>query len=187
VSYPLIPAQLSLISLFTIGVPAFLLSQAPTKDLIRGSFVLNVMHKALPIGLTDFIIVALTMLFGYLFGLDWENMSTVSAILVLIAGFIAVWRAAQPRTPFKMVVFCGCLLGSIICYIVLPDFFGMSHMSIKSVALLLLLASVIWPVLTLVNIWTNWFLKHANNYAQKLKKRRIALREKILQNARQSD
>ncbi len=187
VSYPLIPAQLSLISLFTIGVPAFLLSQAPTKDLIRGSFVLNVMHKALPIGLTDFIIVALTMLLGYLFSLDWENMSTVSAILVLIAGFIAVWRAAQPRTPFKMVVFCGCLLGSIICYIVLPDFFGMSHMSIQSVALLLLLASVIWPVLTLVNIWTNWFLKHANNYAQKIKKRRISLREKLLQSSRQSE
>ena len=180
VTYPLVPAQLSLISLFTIGTPAFLLSQAPTKDLIRGSFVYNVLKKALPIGMTNFVIVALAMLLSHIFGLDHENTSTVAAILVLITGFIAVWRAASPRSTYKSAVFYGCVLGAIISYIVLPDFFGMSHMSIRSVALLLLLAGIIWPILILVSIFTNWLLDKANSYFEKAKQKKIDLKEKIL-------
>ena len=49
-SYPLKPYQISLISMFTIGIPAFLLAMEPNKKMIHGNFLSNVLLKALPAG-----------------------------------------------------------------------------------------------------------------------------------------
>ncbi len=185
VAYPLRAAQLSLISLFTIGTPAFLLSQAPTKDLIRGSFVYNVMRKALPIGVADSIIVAITMLLGYLFGLDQENISTVSAVLVTILGFFAVFRAARPRTTYKMAIFFGCLLGAILSYALLPDFFGMSHLHARAIVLCGILIGLIWPILHLINLGTDKLLDKVNDYAKKLAEKRRELFKKKRESGQQ--
>ena len=47
-TYPLEPSQISLISMFTIGVPAFFLALEPNKNRIKGHFLTNVFLKALP-------------------------------------------------------------------------------------------------------------------------------------------
>ena len=57
ITYPLEPAQVSLISMFTIGAPGFLLALEPNKNRIEGRFITNVLLKALPGGLTDVIAV----------------------------------------------------------------------------------------------------------------------------------
>ena len=49
-TYPLEPAQISFVSMFTIGVPGFLLALEPNKNRIKGSFLKNVLIKALPEG-----------------------------------------------------------------------------------------------------------------------------------------
>lgn len=63
-NYPLEPAQISLVSLFTIGIPGFMLALEPNKDRIKGHFLKNVMLKALPGGLTDVIAVAALVIFA---------------------------------------------------------------------------------------------------------------------------
>src|SRR5699024_6059866 len=55
IEYPLEPSQISLISMFTIGVPGFLLALEPNKNIIKGHFITNVLLTALPAGLTDFV------------------------------------------------------------------------------------------------------------------------------------
>lgn len=47
INYPLEPSQISLISMFTIGVPAFFLALQPNKNIIQGHFLSNVLIKAL--------------------------------------------------------------------------------------------------------------------------------------------
>lgn len=47
-TYPLEPSQVSLISMFTIGIPAFFLALEPNKNIIKGHFLTNVFLKALP-------------------------------------------------------------------------------------------------------------------------------------------
>ena len=47
ITYPLEPAQISLVSMFTIGAPGFLLALEPNRDRIKGHFLTNVMFKAL--------------------------------------------------------------------------------------------------------------------------------------------
>lgn len=46
ITYPLEPAQISLVSMFTIGAPGFLLALEPNRDRIKGHFLTNVMFKA---------------------------------------------------------------------------------------------------------------------------------------------
>ena len=41
--YPLEPSQVSLISMFTIGIPSFILALEPNKNPIRGRFLTNVL------------------------------------------------------------------------------------------------------------------------------------------------
>ena len=67
ITYPLEPSQISLISMFTIGLPGFLLALEPNRDRIEGNFMVNVMLKALPAGLTDVLSVGALVICGQVF------------------------------------------------------------------------------------------------------------------------
>ena len=77
-TYPLGPSQISLISMFTIGIPGFFLSLQPNKNVIKGHFLQNVLLKALPAGLTDVLVVAALAIFSQTFGVSGADLSTAS-------------------------------------------------------------------------------------------------------------
>ena len=58
-SYPLRPAQIALISAFTIGLPSFLLALENKYNRIRGKFIPNVLSRAIPGGITDMLAVSM--------------------------------------------------------------------------------------------------------------------------------
>ena len=74
-TYPLEPSQISLISMFTIGVPAFFLALEPNKNIIKGHFLTNVFLKALPAALTDVLAVGALVIFGRTFGVSSADIS----------------------------------------------------------------------------------------------------------------
>ncbi|MBQ8119974.1 MAG: cation-translocating P-type ATPase, partial [Ruminococcus sp.] len=84
VVYPLTPPQITLISAFTIGIPAFLLSQVPDHFLIHGHFMKNVLLKALPGGITDVMVVVIAVIFGRIFEVSQGEIATASTILLSI-------------------------------------------------------------------------------------------------------
>ena len=71
ITYPMEPSQISLISMFTIGVPGFFLAFQPNKERIQGHFLSNVFLKALPAGLTDVLMVGALVVFGKTFGVKY--------------------------------------------------------------------------------------------------------------------
>ena len=75
ITYPLEPSQISLISMFTIGLPGFLLALEPNRDRIEGNFMVNVMLKALPAGLTDVLSVGALVICGQVFNLPSEDIA----------------------------------------------------------------------------------------------------------------
>ena len=56
-AYPLTPNQVSLISFFNIGLPAFLLAFEPNEERREGSFLSDVLVRSLPAALTYFLIL----------------------------------------------------------------------------------------------------------------------------------
>lgn len=169
ITYPLVPAQISLISAFTIGIPGFLLSQAPNHDLIRGNFVSNILKRATPGGLTDVVLVAAMVILGTIFSLPSTDVSTACAVLIAVVGLAMVWEASKPIDWYKKTCFIACLVGLIFCYIFLNDFFGMSRISIQTAVILLALMALSYPVLKHMHKFVDWLWKAGGKFIARVR------------------
>lgn len=147
INYPLEPSQISLISMFTIGVPAFLLALQPNKNVIRGRFLSNVMIKALPAGITDFLVVGALVIFGQVFEVAEPDISTACTMLLAIVGFMILYHISKPMNAPRWCIWGGCITGLIICSLFLSDLFAIGRMSGKCIMLFVLFAIVTEPVL----------------------------------------
>lgn len=137
--YPLEPSQVSLISMFTIGIPSFVLALEPNKELIRGHFLTNVLVRALPAGLTDFIVVSGLVIFCREFQVDLDCLSTSCTILVAIVGFMILHRIARPMNTGHIVMLVGVIAGWILCMLFGGSFFGITGISKQCEMLMVIL------------------------------------------------
>ncbi len=152
VKYPLEPSQVSLISMFTIGIPAFLLSQVPNKEIIKGNFLKNILYKAVPGGLVGTIIVAAMVTFGTIFGASNNDISSSSTILLAIIGLMVLLNISKPMDKYKWAIWGLCTMGLTISILFLKDLFALTeNMSIQGILLCInfaLISEVILRYLT---------------------------------------
>lgn len=135
VTYPLTPSQITLISLFTIGIPAFLLSQVPDHDLIKGHFMKNVILRALPGALTDVFVVVAMVVFGTIFGVTQDEITTSSTVLLSVVGIMVLYRISKPMDDYKRAIVFGCAAGLIVGFRLMGGIFGTTSLSTKSLLL----------------------------------------------------
>lgn len=147
INYPLEPSQISLISMFTIGIPAFFLALQPNHNRIEGHFLTNVLLKALPAGLTDFLIVGALVIFGQEFAVSPIDISTACTMLLAIVGFMILYRICQPMNALRWVILLGCIAGLILCSVFLSDLFAITGMSTKCVMLFVIFSIATEPIL----------------------------------------
>lgn len=124
--YPLLPAQISLISMFTIGLPAFLLSQAPNTDLIKGKFINNIIKKSLTTGILDTIVIITIVIIGKICGLKEEFVAALCTIGLACVGIFIIYRISKPMNLYKWCVIVVCIIGLIIGFTILGNLFGIN-------------------------------------------------------------
>ncbi|MCQ2408087.1 MAG: cation-translocating P-type ATPase [Oscillospiraceae bacterium] len=129
ITYPLTPSQITLISTFTIGLPAFLLSQVPDHFMIKGKFAQNVVQRALPGALTDLIVVMAMVTFGKIFEVSQEEITTASTLLLSIVGFLFLRHICKPHTAFKSSVRLLCIAGLLFAFRIFDSVFDMEPLS----------------------------------------------------------
>lgn len=147
INYPLEPSQISLISMFTIGVPAFFLALQPNKNIIQGHFLSNVLIKALPAGITDFLVVGALVVFGQVFEVGETDIATACTMLLAIVGFVILYNISKPMNALRWCVWGGCIVGLLGCSIYLGDLFAMRGMSTKCIMLFVVFAIITEPAL----------------------------------------
>lgn len=136
VRYPLEPAQVSLISTFTIGMPAFLLSQVPNEGLITGHFLKNILFKAVPGGIVDTFIVAAMVVFATIFGASSSDISTASTILLAMVGMMVLYNISKPMDKIKWGIWILSLICIVLSFIFFKDLFSLAEsMSIQGTLL----------------------------------------------------
>ena len=135
-SYPLKPSQITLISLFTIGAPSFVLSLEPNKNRIKGSFFGNVFKMAAPAGITTLISVSSLVVFGQVFSIDSDCISTSCTVLVGLVGFMILAKVAQPPNKLHVGLIVVMLMGMAYCLFFVKDFFGIEPISTQAAMLL---------------------------------------------------
>ena len=151
-TYPLEPSQISLISMFTIGVPAFFLALEPNKNIIRGHFLTNVFLKALPAAITDALAVGALVIFGKTFGVDSADISTAATMLLAIVGFMILYKISAPMNKIRAAILGGCTVGLVFCSIFLNNLFAITKMTTECVMLLIVFAIATEPVLRYLTI-----------------------------------
>lgn len=155
ITYPLKPSQISLISLFTIGIPALILSQMPNQDMIRGKFMTNILLKAFPAGITDTIIVAAMVFFGNAYNVEQTDIATASTILLCIVGLMILFEISRPMNVYKMTLWIFCIFGLAFCMIFISDLFGISGMSTKAILLCINFAIIAEPFMRYLTMLFN--------------------------------
>jgi cation-transporting ATPase E len=169
VNYPLEPSQISLISMFTIGIPAFVMSLEQNTDQIRGHFLSNVLFKALPGGLTDFIVVSALYLFCMEFNVSANDVSTSSTIILAIVGLMILYQIASPMTKLHWILWFCMAAGLLYCMIFVRGLFGITSISFKCVLLLVLFAIITEPTFRYLSIGIK---KLSNIYMQRKQKQK---------------
>lgn len=129
ITYPLEPSQISLISMFTIGLPGFLLALEPNRDRIEGNFMVNVMLKALPAGLTDVLSVGALVICGQVFNLPSEDIATAGTMLLAVVGFMIIIKISHPFNKMKYGVLLINIIGLLFCGLFLGKLFAIDSIS----------------------------------------------------------
>lgn len=164
-TYPLEPSQISLISMFTIGVPAFFLALEPNKNIIKGHFLTNVFLKALPAALTDVLAVGALVIFGRTFGVSSADISTAATMLLSIVGFMILYTISAPMNVLRSAILGGCIVGLLFCSIFLNDLFAITGMTTKCVMLFVVFAIATEPVLR----YLTWLIGKLRFYYKRLR------------------
>lgn len=139
INYPLQPAQITLISAFTIGLPSFLLALETNHQRIRGQFMPNVLSRAIPGGLTDWLAVAILVIAGSYISLDHGQVGTTATTLLVLVGLMVMYHISAPMNKFRLMVMglsILCIIGSVIF---LPHLFSLTILNNKSLFILMVL------------------------------------------------
>ena len=158
--YPFEPIQLSLTSVFTIGIPSFILAIEPNKERISGNFVTNVISKSMPTAFTNVINIVLIMIIGNIFNLSLNQTSTLAVILSAFVGFMLLYRISMPFNLIRLGLMVFGISGFLIGVLGLPDLFSLSELTLTS-----------WLVMGLLMVISIINFKYLTEIYYKIKKK----------------
>lgn len=138
-SYPLRPAQIALISAFTIGLPSFLLALENNYNRIRGKFIPNVLSRAIPGGITDMLAVSILVVADMVLELGRPEVATTATMLLVAVGLMVLYHISRPLNKFRWTVLGGSFLALVLSIIFFHNLFALSRISATAVFLLLVL------------------------------------------------
>lgn len=144
-TYPLRPSQISLISMFNIGIPAFFLALEPNDERVQGKFLRRVIMRAMPAALTDFFAIAALVVFGNTFNVSSEDISVAATFLLAIVGFMILFRISSPMNRYHAVIIVGCIIGLYIMSYYFNNLFDIKVPSTKCAMLFVLFAIATEP------------------------------------------
>ena len=165
-SYPLLPAQVSFVTMWVIGVPSFLLSQMPNEDLIHGHFINNILKKAMSGGLANVVLILLANWGLHLFGVNLDYIPTICTIVFATVGIIYLLRVCLPFDAYRLIVWTACVAGLAACFLILPWFFRLrSDLPLEYIELAIMIGSLSFPIMISLDKATEKFW---NKYQFKL-------------------
>lgn len=133
--YPFQPIQMTLISMFTIGLPSFVLALEPNHDRIKGRFLENVIVRSIPGALCSILCIICANAVGYGFDLSYAQVSTMCVLLVSWIGINLVARISIPFTPIRTVLLIVVIAGSAGGHFLFPGLFSLTAYTPEMIAI----------------------------------------------------
>lgn len=163
--YPFMPIQMTLISTFCIGFPSFVLALEPNESRITGNFLLNILKRAIPGGVTITSLVVFVTIAGNLMRLDPTFISTLAVAVTAFTGLMVIFKTSLPFNLIRTAMFTICIAGVVfgVCFskkviydiMHIDNLFGMADMSFEFLIGFVVFAAVAVGIFALVSRITN--------------------------------
>ena len=160
VAYPLRPIHLSILSWFTIGLPAFFLALEPNDQRVSEGFLRRVLGRAVPAGLVIAIVTMSVFAIAQLDeAIDADHARTVA---VLVAGSVALmnlYRVARPLNRLRAVLVITMVALFALAFATpwTRDLFELPRTSLWAYAMAAAFIAAAWPLLELGSrVATRW-------------------------------
>ena len=170
--FPFQPIQLTLVNACTIGIPSFILALEPNKERIKGIFILNILEKSIPAGITTVINIILCIIVSNIFGLTVEEYSTLAVCLTAITAFMILFQVSMPfnkiRTALFVFMVTGMAAGVTCCRDVylfgkhIGDIFNFAYLSPKMLIILGVMSLIALGLFVLTTMPMNSLFKRIN-------------------------
>lgn len=141
-SYPLQPQQVSLVSIFNIGIPAFLLALETNISRQEQNFLKKTMLTALPSSITSFFSIAAMVVFYHVFEIDTVDIGVASTYLLAMVGFMLLYQVSSKLNLYRVCVLVLCILGFLLCprIPIICNFFPLDPISLRPLMLCVVFA-----------------------------------------------
>lgn len=157
--YPFMPIQLTLISVFTIGIPAFILALEPNNERVKGNFLSNVVSVAFPTSITITFVTVLLLVTSEIINISKQDISTIAVLLLGTIGFIHMYRISKPLNIIRKTLLISMIVAFLIAVFGFEKLFSLSIINLR--------LSMIYGILTAIAII---FLNISANIFQKIRR-----------------
>jgi cation-transporting ATPase E len=165
-AFPFLPRHMTLIGMFTIGIPAFVLSFERQDRPIRPGFLPRVLSFAIPAGLvaglTAFTLYGISRLDAL--DLTIEESRTGATILMVFLGLIIVHDLVSPPSRMNRLLIASLLVG-FLGVLAIP--------ALRTLFDLVLPGPYAWTVIVITAVVTSVVLKFALAWGRKIMERRL--------------
>ncbi len=159
--YPFEPIQLTLIGVFTVALPSFVLALQPNKNIIKGNFTANIIARALPAAfcvIMNIILVAITSGF---FTLTEAEFSTISVYLTAVSCVLLVIRLSIPMNLLRGIMLAVSVTGVVIGSLLFGSLFSLVALSIEGIVVLAVFSAA---TILIFNLLYNISQRYVNKY-----------------------
>ncbi|MDR1589589.1 MAG: HAD-IC family P-type ATPase [Oscillospiraceae bacterium] len=146
-TYPIAPSQLSLFNVMFIGIPSFVLALEPNISRVRGKFLVNVIIKAMPAGLTSLFAVLAAMQVREMFGIAQEEVSTMATTLLAVVGLMMLYMISRPLNRLRRALMTAMAVGFAGGGILLHELFELTVLTLTGAASTVVIAVLAAPVM----------------------------------------
>ena len=135
-SYPFEPIQISLIGALTIGIPSFVLALENNDEIVKGTFLKNVLFKSVPVSFTSACSIILMEIVSNFLNFTQIQKNTIDVVLVAFVGFVLIYKLCIPFTKMRRCLFYFCIIIFIICILFFRKFFSLTYFNYKMIIVL---------------------------------------------------
>ena len=135
-SYPFEPIQISLIGALTIGIPSFVLALEDNNEIVKGTFLKNVLFKSVPVSFTSACSIILMEIVSNFLNFTQIQKNTIDVVLVAFLGFVLIYKLCIPFTKMRRFLFYFCIIIFIICILFFRNFFSLTYFNYKMIIVL---------------------------------------------------
>jgi len=128
--YPFIPIQLTLTSVFTIGIPSFILALEPNNERVKPNFLKNIIKVAFPTAITIFYNIILLLIIKYRTNIPQSYITTIGIFLIGTTGFIHIYKISKPLNKIRTTLLISMITAFLIAILKLEKLFSLSIINI---------------------------------------------------------